>query len=57
MALLRRRQITGEYEVMNKVNCRKTLDAVRFAKVRAVFARAFPALVSSSGVVQKGKLR
>lgn len=45
------------YEVMNKVNCRKTLDAVRFAKVSAVFARAFPALVSSSGVVQKGKLR
>lgn len=41
------------YEVMNKVYCRKTLDAVQFAKVRAIFASAFPDLVKSSDEAMK----
>jgi len=43
------------YEVMNTVNCRKTLDAARFLKVRTIFARAFPALGRPSGVAKKGE--
>lgn len=40
-------------KLMNKVNCRKPLDEVRFSEVRDAFARAFPALVRSSGAAKK----
>lgn len=40
---------------MNEVTCRKPLDETRFAEVRDAFARAFPALVRTSGVAKQGK--
>lgn len=47
---LAEQMIAAGCEVMNKVSCRKPLDAVRFAQVSAVFARAFPALTRSPSV-------
>lgn len=43
------------YRVMNKVKCRKTLDAVRFAKVRRAFARAFHALAAPQSPAPRDK--
>ncbi|MHC1547256.1 hypothetical protein [Phyllobacterium sp. K27] len=34
------------YIVMNNVKCRKELDAIRFAEVRAAFTNAFPRLAN-----------
>ncbi len=40
--------------VMNRVACRKLLDAARFAEVRAAFGTAFPQLAEAEGTGRTG---